>query len=171
MDDRGNCRFNFCCAMVLVIYILAAGLSIGFTFPRGGESFDNDCGYGVMVNNSCVCYDYYMVGNNGAPAKCTVAMKSWLTASLLQTFFGFVGSGFWYIGNSLLFGFELGIFVIIVVLIVALCDEKNSDYQEASYCMSLCFASVCGFLMWTVTLAMMWNNDYNDWNGNPLFKR
>ncbi|AYV82782.1 MAG: hypothetical protein Hyperionvirus2_150 [Hyperionvirus sp.] len=164
-----KCCATVCCAMIPVIYFLSAGLSIGLTFHHSNEPFNNDCGYGTPAkNNSCVCYDYYMAANN---TKCTIAQKSWLTASLLQTFFGFVGAGFAYIQNYTLFGIELGIFILIILLLIPLCNKSNDDFQDASYCALICLGTMAAILMWIITFSLMWQNHYPDGNGYPLFKR
>ena len=156
--SRSNEPIVFTC---LGLGILGIILLIIFTIPNYDQPYNSECGFGYNNTQECVCYKFYRVYNNF----CSVRQKSRRTAGLLQTFYGFAGAGFAYIGNWALFIFQICVFIVF------LCCFMTGYYghQNINEIKAWIFGCVCvGILTWMTSMIMMWANYYKDQDGFPL---
>ncbi|AYV80423.1 MAG: hypothetical protein Harvfovirus1_48 [Harvfovirus sp.] len=164
-EKKRSCCSGSCCGCVfgiisITILFAAGALLTWYTWPPYNEPYNEVCAYGKPnTAGECVCGNYYAKDNN---KMCTIQLKSWLSASLLQTFFGIGGAGFFYLKNYVLFGIEAGLLVITFLLIVTTCMDKSGGTERPTIRTFAILGSFAVFLMWLITTILMWMHNYDD---------
>lgn len=169
--QRRGCKISV--AIILAAWLVAGILTITLTLtPHYNTTpWTLDCGYGtntttfgmdVNGTSKCVCDKFYKLDDRGY---CSTERKSFLTASFCQTFFGFVGAGFAYIGaiRLWLLNFFLGVFALVFWGV----PNKESEGMRSTnaHFYFYFFATVfwvANILMWWITAGFMWGGYYND---------
>ena len=157
------------CCFILMMTI---GLSIGLCYPHLNTNIDPVCNHGTQIVNStlCECYSYYTTADNAT--QCNVQLYSKNLATVLQFWTGYVGGGFWYIGDYAL------AFLMCLLSFCAVCSwfvmynnrisERLADSE--AYSTRLCAIISNGVLgiAWIVTFILFCENNYTDFNKNRL---
>ena len=131
---------------------------------------------GLCSNNICVCEEGFTTINNKYIKNngifCNYILKSRYIAFLLEFFFPF-GAGHFYSGKTILSSLKLGIFVTIIISLLALLcfNPKNRNGQNTcalilSTILVLCLLSIIIFQI--MDLIGYGAGIYSDGNGVPL---
>ncbi|AYV82613.1 MAG: hypothetical protein Hyperionvirus1_192 [Hyperionvirus sp.] len=156
---------TICCYIIIpTLFLILGAIAIALTWPNYNASFTQECAYGIKnVNKGCICRPLYGLDTNGT---CTIKLKSWITAAVCQTFFGFVGAGFAYIGVYKFFIAQL-VGTLLLFLILVVLKSPSDKPSTTKFCIQLvCITAV--FAGWMTSLALMWLNRYDDGSGRPL---
>ena len=126
----------------------------------------NGRGY-CRFDDHCDCYSGYTTFPSNNNIECNYKEKSHLTAILLQTFFGLIGSGYFYIEQTRLGYGELALTLTqLTVSVGCYCFVKEENELLHIVIFLLCM----GMISWWITAIIMISiGEQHDGNGVSLY--
>ena len=112
------------------------------------------------------CYKY-----DENTEKCSDSGKSLVAAILMHVFLGAFGGGVGFLHNWMWFGIWWGILgggIVLLVCILCVCNDSNTDTKPAGYTFVSCLLSCSLLGIWIALMVMIANGSLKDQNGCPL---
>jgi len=159
LKESKCCWYIYCC---VIIILLIGAITIILTFPNYNSTYTDDCKYGTNKTTICICNKFYTLDNKG---ECTIKLKSKLTATLLQGFFGFVGGGYMYLGMWI--RASIYIFGVLMFILIWYYESKFQTNLGIGYIIMLCLMVIL-LMWWFISVFLMTNDTYKNIDGNAL---
>lgn len=168
IDEQSLQNHNtYKCRLIMLAIIAGVALtlilSLCLTIHKYDEPQDPVCGRGILsnitVSAQCICYPFYALRNN----TCNYQRKSYLTAALLQTYSGFAGAGYYYIGLTFL-GVAQSLLGLVTCLFIYGKSSSTAINNMLGMLVMICITAI----FWIISLSLFWDNYYNDGNGYTL---
>lgn len=138
---------------------------------------DADCSYNGFCENdgkTCHCDDHYATFPYDSDPQCNYKRKTTMTAGCLEFFFGIVGAGDWYLGNTVIATVILclslgGCGLALLLAGIAACTSNPESGAPTCLCTLLVLESIAG--IWGfVRFIMMVTGGITDSNGIALYQ-
>ncbi len=169
------CRGECCCSDLAVrvigyslILIMAIVLSISLTYPKYSNRNDPTCDHGILINNkTCECDHMYTHSDTNVRPNmtsiCDYKQKSYGLSIVLQIFFGYMGTSYFYICDYVMGSFELIFFVVMVITLIM---RRVSDKCCEADCALFPVFITCAW--WMASMFLFFIGYYTDEKGYLL---